>query len=733
MKLLRLSMSNFLSYSKQEIDFKSLTGVVFFVGKIEDDVSKSNGSGKSAIFDAISWCLFGKSRTSSDEELIRIGEKEMYVDLEFQIDDKTYSIFRSKKIRKSQTLAFHNMTADVKLTGNAVKETQEKIIEVLGIDDELYENTVFARQGMIDAFPRQNPAKRKAMLRDILKLDVYESWESEAKDLAKSYEGEYNSLQSLIEPLEQELSVVTLQEFDLEKKRVLINQAQDKIKRIDGDIAAKQESFNQVKTSKQLLDRERQNHDKLSDDIVRVNSQINYIDTHQQDELDKILKEKETDIKTIEEETRIKGIIAEIEKKMKAGEESRAQYEAMVTQSKSLENEMLRMQSMIKDYDTEIDKLRAKYDKFNEMGDKCPLCYSVINDEQKKKVESEIVTEGKSKKDQRNKLNDEYEKAKVTLKKLKDEINKVNTGFGKSREMENDKEKYDRQLLSIQVAKSRVEFVDNKISDTKSHFMKQKLELNFELKRKNADLEKSVELMESYKGQLKDVDKIETELHGMQEIRNTYDVEEKKLTEELHRMEYQLEERKRKEKELVTHKRKMEKVNQEYFTYTELAQAFGKNGIPLYIVENALAELQSEVMNQLSALTDGAISIEFQTQKELKSGKTSDSMDIIVSDKSGSRDFNLYSGGEKMRIALAIRLGLSKLLSRRAGKKFEVLIIDEVSDLDTHGMNKFVELIGHVAKEYKQVFVVSHINELKDSFGRILQVVKSREGSRIDA
>jgi exonuclease SbcC len=176
---------------------------------------------------------------------------------------------------------------------------------------------------------------------------------------------------------------------------------------------------------------------------------------------------------------------------------------------------------------------------------------------------------------------------------------------------------------------------------------------------------------------------------------------------------------------------KIDKAKQDYFIYTELTNAFGKDGIPLLVIENALAELQSEVQKQLEIMTDGAVMVEFRTQKELKSGKMSDTLDILVSDREGIRDFNLYSGGERMRVALAIRLGLSKLLSRRAGKRFDILIIDEISDLDIHGMGKFVELIHQVAQDYKQIFVVSHIDELKDRFQQVIQVVKDKNGSKV--
>jgi DNA repair exonuclease SbcCD ATPase subunit len=75
----------------------------------------------------------------------------------------------------------------------------------------------------------------------------------------------------------------------------------------------------------------------------------------------------------------------------------------------------------------------------------------------------------------------------------------------------------------------------------------------------------------------------------------------------------------------------------------------------------------------------------------------------------------MYSGGETVRIVFSIVLSLAKLLSKRAGKKHETLIIDEkIAKLDTRGIEQFGEVISEISKIYKQVFVITHIENLKD-------------------
>jgi exonuclease SbcC len=734
MKLLELKLNNFLSYADETIPLHKAEGVSFLIGKIEDDADKSNGAGKSAIWDAVDWCLFGNSRVNDDDGLIRLGASEMIVGLKFELDGKTYSVYRTKKRSKSQTLAFTDHSsdnADISYRGNSVKETQQKIVEILGMDAELYGNTVFSRQGKIDEFPRQLPSKRKDMLRNILKINEYEIWANEAKELAGTYENQYTALKVSVDQLLAEINSITATDIDIARRELSLSQIRESIQRTEIDITNKRNEYNSLKATKQVLDKEFENNNQLNDDINRVKKQLAYIESHEKEELDKILKEKEIDAQFIQTEEKIKGVLAEIVKKLTADETSQVQYSMLKQQEEMLEGEMKRLYALVNAHEAMVVKMRAKLDTFRDLKDKCPVCNSVLTEEQRQVVEAEIIAEGKAKKEYYDKLQDEYESAKSTANKLREELKGISINAGRAKELDRDKTRYEAELVNIQIAKNRIEYVETKLSDTRNSFIRQCLELKFELERKTTDFERSIKTIEGYKSQLSNVEKLETEIGGLDEIRQTYAGEERKMIEDLHRFKYELETKKKKEMEVAMSKVKIDKAKQDYFIYTELTNAFGKDGIPLLVIENALAELQSEVQRQLEIMTDGAVMVEFRTQKELKSGKMSDTLDILVSDREGIRDFNLYSGGERMRVALAIRLGLSKLLSRRAGKRFDILIIDEISDLDIHGMGKFVELIHQVAQDYKQIFVVSHIDELKDRFQQVIQVVKDKNGSKV--
>jgi exonuclease SbcC len=168
--------------------------------------------------------------------------------------------------------------------------------------------------------------------------------------------------------------------------------------------------------------------------------------------------------------------------------------------------------------------------------------------------------------------------------------------------------------------------------------------------------------------------------------------------------------------------------------HTRLAQAFGRGGIPDRIIENALPELTHEANEFLGRLSDYEMSVQFILDKPTKSGSVRETFDVLVNHDGGVRDFQMFSGGEAFRIAFAIRLGLSKLLVRRAGARLETLVIDEgFGTQDPEGRERLVEAINLARREFAKVLVITHLDELKDVFGTQLRVTKDTpQGSRVE-
>jgi len=184
----------------------------------------------------------------------------------------------------------------------------------------------------------------------------------------------------------------------------------------------------------------------------------------------------------------------------------------------------------------------------------------------------------------------------------------------------------------------------------------------------------------------------------------------------------------RKEKEkLLTQASKEEKI------YRDLAQAFGKRGIQALLIERALPEIEVEANKLLGRMTDNRMHAEIETQRQTKKGDVIETLDINISDELGTRDYEMFSGGEAFRINYAIRIALSKLLARRAGAPLPTLIIDEgFGTQDSVGIEKLKEAINSIQDDFDKILVITHIEELRDAFPTRINVVKTAQGSTLE-
>jgi len=167
----------------------------------------------------------------------------------------------------------------------------------------------------------------------------------------------------------------------------------------------------------------------------------------------------------------------------------------------------------------------------------------------------------------------------------------------------------------------------------------------------------------------------------------------------------------------------------------QLERAFGKDGVPALLIEQALPEIETRANELLDRLSEGSMSVRFVTQAQFKDKKREDlkeTLDILISDGAGTRDYELYSGGEAFRVNFAIRLALSELLARRAGARLQTLVVDEgFGSQDAMGRQHLIEAINVVKQDFAKVLVITHIEELKEAFPNRIEVEKTERGSII--
>jgi DNA repair protein SbcC/Rad50 len=169
--------------------------------------------------------------------------------------------------------------------------------------------------------------------------------------------------------------------------------------------------------------------------------------------------------------------------------------------------------------------------------------------------------------------------------------------------------------------------------------------------------------------------------------------------------------------------------------YKALERAFGKDGVPALLIEQALPEIEMKANEILGRLSDDTMRLHFETQAKYKDEKRKDlreTLEIQVSDGAGERDYEMFSGGEAFRVNFAIRLALSEVLAQRKGARLQMLVIDEgFGSQDTQGRQRLIQSINAVRADFAKILVITHLDELKDAFPTRIEVEKTETGSTV--
>jgi len=178
-----------------------------------------------------------------------------------------------------------------------------------------------------------------------------------------------------------------------------------------------------------------------------------------------------------------------------------------------------------------------------------------------------------------------------------------------------------------------------------------------------------------------------------------------------------------------------EEIARQVGRYKQLERACGKDGVPALLIEQALPEIEGRANGILDRLSGGSMSVRFVTQAAYKDRRREDlreTLDIQISDGAGTRDYEMFSGGEAFRVNFAVRLALSEVLAQRAGARLQSLVIDEgFGSQDAQGRQRLVEAINLVRQDFAKILVITHIDELKDAFPTRIEVEKTDRGSTV--
>ncbi len=734
MKINKLKLDNFMTYTNQEFDLERLVqGPTLILGKyLGGGPGESNGAGKSTIFEGIIWSLFGVCRYKSDDELIRLGSEDMGVTNVFTLDGITYEVIRLKKKGKSQTLLFSDLTNDKKLRGNSVKETQAKIIEVLGMDYDIFSNTVYSPQNKLALFPSQLASRRKEVLSTILEIDNYAEVEEQARRLASNYERDAAALHLAIVRVEAELgsekvdqSEIDTLEFDIktfETRQANAKFTLDEAMKEVEELRSRATVFTRVS---QDLTRERQT-------IDRLGQQKTYAVNEKAQQLQAVEAEANRLLASVAREAQVRSVITEVEGKIKTYDQVAKRLGDMREERAGLAVRRDAIKREVESMDADLNRLRARLNQVQELGSRCPTCYTNLTVEAQATISADIIKEGTEKKAVYDGKLAEMTLVDQRLQQIDAEARSLSGDVAAQSELQRDLQRFHNELSQIELAKNQVNSIGARRQQVEDIYTKRFADIDAESAAASGRITSLTSELQKLTYNEADVQRVNSKVATLRAEFDTASYEKDQRNQRLGALRSREEAFKRKSAQLEADRQRQKEAKDQEFIYKELTRAFGKNGIPALIMDNALAEVQAEVNKIMENLTGGRITVEFSTQKELKGGGKAETLDIIVSDGLGARDFVGYSGGEAARVALAIRLALAKVISRRAGKKIGLIMIDEISDLDAAGADAFAQTINRISPDYQQIMVVTHLPNLKDQFANSITIVKDRDGSHVE-
>lgn len=169
----QLHIENFMSIGVLSLDFESLTGFNTVVGENHraEDNAKSNGSGKSSIFEALIWCLTGETIRGNKDVVNHNTIGGTVVSVTFDSDGRTYTISRYKNHEEFKTNLFINIDGEDK-SGKGIRDS-EKLLEnyLPELTASLIGSVIVLGQGLPSRFTNNTPSARKEVLEKLTQSD----------------------------------------------------------------------------------------------------------------------------------------------------------------------------------------------------------------------------------------------------------------------------------------------------------------------------------------------------------------------------------------------------------------------------------------------------------------------------------------------------------------------------------------------------------------------------------
>jgi DNA repair exonuclease SbcCD ATPase subunit len=283
---------------------------------------------------------------------------------------------------------------------------------------------------------------------------------------------------------------------------------------------------------------------------------------------------------------------------------------------------------------------------------------------------------------------------------------------------------------SIQFAKSALVNIENKLAKLGADSSvcptcKQKVDNEQVIKDRTALLRNQRDFEQDQAVGLSSLKRIRSELDEYPNQANPYQEQ----------IQQKLDNKKAAEKRLKEVTAEIESLEQDHAAVSFWVNGFKR--IRLFIVEQTLRQLEIEVNNNMSSLGLTDWRIEFDVERENKSGGITKGFVVFVYAPNNAEPvrFEAWSGGETQRLRLAGDLGLADLIMERAGLSSTIEFFDEPSrHLSQEGLLDVAETLhARALQGSKRIFLVDHQTIEFGDFAGKLVISKSEMGSRLSA
>ena len=697
MRIDYIKVENFFNHQKREINFEDYNSPLL--------ISGTNGVGKSSLItESLSFALYGQTRVDNIDDSIKHNEESTHVTIKFKLNNQNIEITRSKKRNKPQKLQL--IINDIEIE-ELLSELQKRINTLIGLSKESLYSAILLKQNEDNRFADASSEERQQIISDILDLSQYERLEKLAKEKRSELKSAIKAKQNIIDSL-SDINIEELQK-DLKHIHKFIDSNQlklvdleDKYSLLRGHniaILEKQEHRNNIY----------ENNNKIMNRIEKSSSDIENLE----EDLKKINNFlKNTTIKDIEP---LQNSVSAIQNQLDDTTEKitllKDNYNSIVKDKVKTHTEII--QTLNNDCQVHIVNMKNhqnNLDKLNKLKDAdCPTCLRKLNNK-------ELVDMKQSLQSDIDNVQQDLEKSKKPLLKAQKELELFSEGeFSEALVLKEKIGKYQKKYTDIKSSlKEEQEELQIALKNQKSI-----IESNEKLKSKQNEINKCNEDIAFLEQQIQKVPEIKEELKDetstkekLQIIRTQQDeaiLILAKVENNIDNANKEFEKKKIISEEISNNKLELELVEL-------LVVAFSKNGIPLSIINTVLPEIQNIANFYLGKMSDDTFEFQFKTTNTLKNGEVKNTLDLSVYDGHIWRNFESFSGGEKFKISLSIRLALSKVLARRAGIQLETLIMDEPGTaLDEQGKQAFCSIIKSLKDIFPRIIITTHL-DIKDEF-----------------